>query len=217
MFKAVIFDRDGILLNSEEIHINSTFYALKKFGVKPDNSDKELIIGRHPSEYVSDFMSKYSSHNISQDDFRKFQKDFYYKHIDNAPLFNEAINLVKILHSEKIPLGLTTSSSKDNTIKFLDRTNLNTYFSGIVTHEDCKRGKPFPDPYLTTANKLNINPQDCIAIEDTAIGIDAAKNAGMKCIAIPNDYTKNQDFSRADMVVTSAKDITLDLLQKLAK
>ncbi len=217
MLQAVIFDRDGILLDSEDIHIQSTLYALKKFGINPELSDTKLIVGRHPSDYTSDFIKKYAQYNISYDNFRKFQKDFYYEHIDNAPIFEDAINLVKTIHTVNILLGLATSSSKDNTIRFLDRSNLKDYFDAIITCDDCTKRKPEPDPYLITANKLNVDAKHCVAIEDTSIGIESAKRAGMKCIAIPNKYTLNEDFSKADLIVTSAKDINLQVLQNLTK
>ena len=215
MLEAVIFDRDGILINSEEIHIQSTFNALEKLGIKPESSDRKLIIGRHPSDYSLDFLKKYSKCGFSYDAFRKFQKEFYYNTIDNAPLFEDAIELVKMIHSSRIPLGLATSSSKDNTTRFLERTMLKTSFNAVITAEDCDKRKPDPAPYLITANKLQVDPRYCVAIEDTAIGVESAKRAGMKCIAIPNEYTADQDFSRADAIVNSAKDVTLLFLQKL--
>jgi HAD superfamily hydrolase (TIGR01509 family) len=217
MLEAVIFDRDGILINSEEIHIQSSLKALEKLGIKPDLFDKKLIIGRHPNDYGLDFLKKYAKFGFSYDIFRKYQKEFYYDTIDNAPIFEEAIKLIKILHASKIPLGLATSSSKENTARFLDRTVLKKYFNAVTTFEDCTKRKPEPEPYIVTANKLQMNPKYCVAIEDTAIGVESAKRAGMKCIAIPNEYTANQDFSRADAVVNSAKEITLEFLQKIIK
>ena len=72
--------------------------------------------------------------------------------------------------------------------------------------------KPAPDLYATVVKKLKVLPQDAIAIEDTETGVAAAKAAGLKAIAVPNKYTKGQDFSKADIIVESLSDITLDLL-----
>lgn len=80
-------------------------------------------------------------------------------------------------------------------------------FNVIVTHEDCESLKPDPEPDALTANKLGIEPKYCVAIEDTALGVESAKGAGMKCIVIPNEHTKHQDFSSADTVVKSASEI----------
>lgn len=215
MLEAVIFDRDGILMNSEEIHIQSTLSALEKFGIKPDLSDRKLIIGRHPSDYGLDFLKKYLKYGFSYDLFRKFQKEFYYDTIDSAPLFKDAIKLVKMIHASKIPLGLATSSSKENTTHFLERAMLENIFDAVITFEDCDKRKPDPTPYIITANKLQVNPKYCVAIEDTTIGVESAKRAGMKCIAIPNEYTLDQDFTKADVVVESAKKITIQFLKKL--
>jgi len=215
MIQAVIFDRDGILINSEEIHVLSTLNALKKLGITSEYSDRELIIGRHPAEYGIEFMKKYSNQGFSYDSFRVLQKELYYATIDNAPLFEDTIQLVKLIHESNIPLGLTTSSSKDNTTRFLNLNNLTRYFDVVITFEDCDKRKPDPAPYILTAHRLRVDPKYCIAIEDTAIGVESAKCAGMKCIAIPNGYTANQDFSKADAVVDSAKGITLSFLEAL--
>ncbi len=80
-------------------------------------------------------------------------------------------------------------------------------FTVIVAKEDCTKFKPDPEPYLITAKKLGVQPEYCVVIEDSEAGVSAAKSANMYCVAIPNKHTKNQDFSHADKVVTSVKDI----------
>ncbi len=210
--KAIIFDRDGIILNSESTNINSALKAFKSLNIEIAEKEKVWIIGTHPEDYKTLFLEKY---NFSYKEFRKIQKATYDKLIDLAPLFEKTISFIKKLQKLNITLALTTSSNADNTIKVLERVKLKDVFDVIITYEDCKKRKPDPEPYLITAEKLHLDPKDCVVIEDTTIGLEAAKAAGMKCVVIPNEYTKQQDFSQADLIVASADELNLDLLNQL--
>ena len=88
-------------------------------------------------------------------------------------------------------------------------------FDVIVTFEDCEKRKPHPESYLITAKKLNLNPDDCIVIEDSPVGIESAKKAGMKCIAVLNKYTKKQDLSKADIIIDSPNKLNIKLLNSI--
>jgi HAD superfamily hydrolase (TIGR01509 family) len=198
--KAVIFDRDGVIVDTESIHVDSTLKALGKLGVNVSRSDLEFIHGRHPDDYKSDIMSRFS---ISYPEFREHQKDFYYEIFDTAEVFEDIISVIKLLHSKSMPVAITTSASSQGTWNLLNRIGLEGAFSVVVTKDDCQKRKPDPEPYILTAKKLNIAPKHCIVVEDSGVGVEAAKNAGMTCIAVPSEYTKNQDFSRADYVLDS--------------
>lgn len=209
--KAVIFDRDGVILDTESCSINSTTKALSDLGISISDEEKSWIAGRHPDslEYKQYFLNK---HDFSYEEFRKIQSKIYYKLFESTPLFDKTISLIKNLNKLKIPLALNTSSGKTSTLKVLARTNLEDVFDVIVTSEDYENRKPDPEAYLLTAKKLNLNPLDCVVIEDSNVGVESAKNAGMKCIAIPNEYTKTQDLSQADLITNSADEIDIDLL-----
>ena len=100
MFKAVIFDRDGVILDSESVHINSTIYAFNKLGISLNEEEIDELIGKHPEDYKIYLLKKYS---FSYDDFRKIQKEKYYNLLESAPFFDRIINLIKKLHSMNIP------------------------------------------------------------------------------------------------------------------
>ena len=86
-------------------------------------------------------------------------------------------------------------------------------FTELVTFEDYTFRKTNPEPYLVTAKKLNVKPQDCLVFEDSNVGVEAAKKAEMKCIALPNEYTKKQDFSKADKIIWPNEKIDIRLLE----
>lgn len=202
--KAVIFDRDGVIIDTEGVVIDSVRKAFMELGIKVDEKEFAKLVGRGPDIFKNYFQD---DRNFNFDEFRKIQREIFYKNIDSAKYFEDALELVRSLYAKKITIAMTTSAGREGTLLILNKVGIDQMFRVIVTKEDCKNLKPHPEPYITTARKLEVEPQFCLVIEDTALGVEAAKKAGMKCIAVPNEYTKNQDFSNADVVVQSAKEI----------
>jgi beta-phosphoglucomutase len=202
--KAVIFDRDGVIINTEGLVIETAKKAFKKLGFQLQPEDIPEMIGKSPRVYTEYFLKKWK---FDPDEYRKIQSDLFYKNIDSVPFFEDALALVKYLHEKKIPIAITTSAGREGTLLILNKAKIDTLFDAIVTREDCTNLKPHPEPYLRTSEKLGIKPEYCVVIEDTALGVESAKKAGMRCIAVPNEYTSDQDFSLADAVVQSAKEI----------
>lgn len=211
--QAVIFDRDGVIVNSEFCNIKSVENAFKRLGVNISEDDKKHVAAKHPGDYQDYFENKYDF--SSYDDFRNFQREEYYKLIGSVDLIEPAVSLIKDLHSKRITLALTTSSSKRSTKIVFDKADLNNVFQEVVTNDDYDKRKPDPESYLLTAKKLGVKPEECVVIEDSATGLEAAKAAGMKCIVVPNEYTKHHDFSQADLVLKSANEINLEVLNNL--
>ena len=211
--KAVIFDRDGIIINTEPVLIDSVKKAFKKLGFTLQKEDIAQLIGRSYDVYKDYFLAKW---DFDFDRYREIQKEIYYKNLDKAEYFKHTLDLIKALHKNKIPIAVTTSAGRDGTLLMLNQVGITKMFDVIVTKEDCKNLKPHPEPYLTTAKKLKIDPRDCLVLEDTALGVESAKKAGMICIAVPNEFTKDQDFSMADTTVQSAKEV-LSIVEFIAK
>ncbi len=202
MAKAVIFDRDGVLVDSEPVNIASVALALKGLGVTITEADEKQIVARHPADYQGYFLAKY---RIPQEEFRKERSRSYYALFGKAPLFEGTVALVRELKAKGVPLALATSGNRPTTDTFLSRTHLS--FDAIVTFEDCTRRKPDPEVYLIAAERLGVPPKGCTVVEDSAVGLAAAKAAGMRCIVLPNAYTKDQDFSAADAVARDAEEL----------
>ncbi len=209
--KAVIFDQDGIIIDSESANVNSAVKAFKKLGITIKEEEKDWIIGRRTEDSKDFFLEKY---RFSYKEFACIKKEIYLELLKSAPLFDKTISLIKELHKMGVPIALTTSSGMESVLQVLKKAKLENVFDVLVTYEDYEKRKPHPDPYIITAKKLNLEPKDCVVIEDSFVGVEAAKKAGMKCIAIPTGYTKNQDFSKADLVVVSADKINIKLLNE---
>jgi len=208
MFKAIIFDRDGVIIDSEPINLSSAIKAFKKQGIEITDEEKKIIIGTHPVDYKDIFVKKY---DFDFTEYRKYKRALYLKGQKTAPLNKDIIKLIKKLHQQKVPLALVTSSSRNGTLDILQRAGIEKLFKTIVTFEDCENRKPAPDCYLLAAEKLDVKPSECLVFEDTQIGLEAAKQAGMTCYVIPGKITKEQDFSKADKIINN-KGVLSELL-----
>lgn len=202
--KAIIFDRDGVIIDTDTLVLQSILFGLKKIGVNATENDIPLMTGKS-IDALKEFLS--SKWNFNFEEFRIIQKKYFYEHIEDAPYFLDTIDFIKKLHRQNKTLALTTSAGIEGTMLILKKVGISDMFKIIVAKEDCTRFKPDPEPYTITANKLGVIPEDCVVIEDSEIGVKAAKNAHMYCFAMPNKHTKNQDFSLADKVIYSTKEL----------
>ncbi len=202
--KAVVFDRDGIIIDSEILVINSAKKAFKQLGFDMPDADASQIIGRSSFVYTEYFLTKW---DFDPEVFREKMKENFYNELDTVQIFDETIKLIKRLYKRKVALAVTTSAGREGTLLILRNIGIEHMFNEIVTREDCVKLKPDPEPYVLTTKKLGISPEYCVAIEDTSLGIESAKKAGLKSIAIPTNSSKDQDFANADFVVKSANEI----------
>src|SRR5262249_9229436 len=124
-----------------------------------------------------------------------------------VPAIDDAVELARQLHAVRTPLAIASSSTPEVIDALLGALGLGDVFSVRVSGEDpaVRHSKPAPDVYLLAAARLDVVPAACLAIEDSAPGVRAAKRAGMTCIAVPNRWTADQDFSEADVVLDSLR------------
>lgn len=200
MIKAVFFDLDGVVVDSEFLNVKAAIMSFKDACIDLAEEDKQIIVGRHPADYYDIFLRKYKF------DSKKMKERHlanYYNNYHEVYIFKDTQRLIIHLKDLKMPLALVTSSPRKSVdLKVNGRFDFAKIFDVIITFDDCSTRKPFPDAYLMAAEKLSVKPANCLVFEDTAIGVEAAKNAGMKCIALPNGYTKNQDFKKADLIIS---------------
>lgn len=201
--KALIFDRDGVILDTEIINVNSAVQAFKKIGISISEKDKQKVFGRNPEDYKYDFLKKYK---FSYERYRKIQKETYYDQYDKQFKPNKDIlRLIRDLKKNKVKLALTTTATLKGTKRLLKKLKLENIFDVIVTFEDVDKRKPHPDPYLKTLKKLKLSAQECIVIEDTPVGVESAKKAKIKCIAFKTPYIKKKEMAKADLITSSTK------------
>ena len=104
-------------------------------------------------------------------------------------------------------MAIASSSPKNQIDIVISKFGIKKYFHAVISRDDVKKLKPHPDIYLKAVKNLKENSSECIALEDSESGVLAAKNAGVYVIAVPNKYTKHQDFSQADMIIDSLSEL----------
>ncbi len=209
---------DGLIVDTEIIESWSFEKLLKEYSVEPKYHENGLIhqVGVAGDAYYNSFKEKY---NLKEDiKTIKDKKNYFFKKIieDKGIIpFNGLIGLLILLKKEKFKIALASNRNEKPINVILETLGVKSFFEIIVGPSDSRKHKPYPDIYLHTAKELGVSPKDCIVLEDSDVGIISAKNAGMKAIAVPNIYTKNHDFSKADIVVKSLSDINMNLLKSL--
>ena len=197
---------DGILVDTEPIMARAVMLALAEQGIQLDEQDYYKNWTRKGNGIADYIKGKNVRLDIKK--YRTFRNKVYLEFLKtNIPLISGVKETISEL-SKNYKLGLVSSSSREFVYTILTSTDLMKYFLVVVSAEDVKREKPAPDGFLLAAKRMQVDPQNCVVIEDAEKGIIAAKDAGMRVIAIPNGKTSDNDFSRADLVIENIKLLT---------
>ena len=219
MIKAVIFDMDGLILDSEIVESHSFEKILKEHGVEPKPNANGLIHeigGADGSIYYEKFKNKYNL-KIDAEVIQSKKRAYWRQTIQEGETtsFPGFLELIELLKKENFIIALASNRNEASVHLVLEKLGVNHYFHTVVGSAEGRKPKPSPDVYLHTAKLIGVKPSECVVLEDTDVGIFSAKEAGMKAIAVPNKYTKSHNFERADVVVSSLKDVSLDLINNL--
>jgi beta-phosphoglucomutase family hydrolase len=214
---AVIFDMDGLMIETEHIHSQAFEHVLRKHGIEPEFNNDRIIHrpGRTGPENWRIFKEKHGLEDEVDSLLTESRAVFKILLLQHMTPKEGLLSLIKKLQENNFKLALGSSASLKRINLILQKFGLFDIFDAIVSGENVKRGKPYPDIYLEVAKKLNINPENCLVLEDAESGIWAAHAAGMKIIAVPNRFTKSHDFSKADRIVNSLKSVTIELINSL--
>lgn len=209
----VIFDFDGVIVDSEELQYLSYSEVLARYGAAVTREEYErewIAAGLGPEYAVRCFALP-----IGPDELRKVKEPIYHEMLrTRAQLIPGAAAAIERL-ARDMPLAVATNSTAADLALVLDPFDLRRYFAAVVSREDYSGRKPAPDAFLTAALRLAMPPASCVVIEDATKGVLAAERAGCPCIAIPNDFTRRNDFTRASVVLEHFGDVTTDLVRNL--
>ena len=201
MFQAVIFDFDGVILDSEPLHYKACSYVLENLGLVLSYPEfVEKYLGICDKEMFPKLFSQ-KNYSLSLDKMNALieEKTKRYQEIirqcDKLPMIDFVDQYIAYV-SKKVPkIAICSGSTRNEIMAVLEKLKqgaLKASFDTIVSSEDVQHGKPSPEGYLLTAKRLNISPSRCLVIEDTPHGVEAAKAAGMYVIALLTSYTRNQ-------------------------
>lgn len=217
MLEAVIFDVDGLIIDSEPLHLQAYNDILENYGIKISENEYSKIVGNKTEIILKYIKTKYSI-NESIDVLLSLKNSRYQNLKKNNTVPRDGVlDLITKIYSKQYKLAIATSSNRKETNDVLSFLELTDKFDIVVSEDDVNYVKPNPEIFNFISNKLNISASNCVVLEDSERGIMAAKLAKMKCIAVPNSITKNNDFSSADIVVENFNQISIEILEDVAK
>lgn len=214
--KGIIFDMDGVIIDSEPLHFKLEKELLEELGGKISPKEHESFVGTTDYDMWSTFKDKFNL-KPSVEEMIDMKKERFMKNIDEIKLMDNCLNFMKELYKEGYSLGLASSNNKKAVHSVVQKFQLHKYLNVIISGEEVSKGKPNPEIFLTVANKMNIKPQNCLVIEDAENGVLAAKKAGMKCIGFQNKGSGKQNLSKADLIVKNFNELTIDTIKNLFK
>ena len=210
--KAVIFDMDGVIINSEHLWDRGLSELMSRYGAVYDEETKILCMGRSLEE-SSEVMKKMHNIDIGTTTFVQEQIAIvialYDKELDFMPGF---MSLNDSLRLRNVKTCIATSSEEilmKAVDSKLDLTRL--FYGNVVFRQPPLRSNPAPDLFLAAASKLGVKPEECVVIEDSPFGVEAALNAGMKVIAVTSS-THAKHLTKADLIVDSLEEINHNVI-----
>lgn len=206
--RAVIFDNDGVIIDSEPMHIEADLRILAEYGVQWAPSDLFRFIGVRDSEMwriLSEELQLPDSPDVLREKKARIRQEVFAPHrirpIDGIP------ELFDALKAAGWKIAVASSSQRSLIGPWLEAMGLLNLLDAFVAGDDVMHGKPHPEPYLLAASRLGVASERCVSVEDSPHGIASAKAAGCRCIAFRNPFGPAQDLSRADDIVDSIRDI----------
>lgn len=217
MLEAVIWDMDGVIIDSEPAHYEVNKSVFKKLGLNISDQEYNTYIGVSNPEMWSIIKGKHKlGHSVPELVKIQLEGNLEYLRQSNEQPIPGVTHLLESLKRENIAIGLASSSPFEFIALVLKKFNIKEYFQVIISGEEIANGKPAPDIFIAAANELKAAPQKCIVIEDSKNGVKAAKSAGMKCIGFQNKNSGDQDLSEADLIVCSLEGLDITILKNLA-
>jgi len=211
--RAVVFDLDGVLVQSEEIWDEVRERYVRERGGRYDAEAQRAMMGMSSTEwsrYIHDELGVAAAPEEINADVVRLMTERYREQLPLVPGAPEAVERL----AASYPLGLASSSNRPLIDAVLELSGLARHFRATVSSEEVVKGKPAPDVYLEVARRLRVRPSRCVAVEDSHNGIRSAKAAGMHVVAIPNpSYPPDEaSLAEADVVLDSIRELTRDAL-----
>lgn len=217
MEKCVIFDMDGVIVDSEPIHQECERNMFRMFGITVSKEEHNTLVGTTDETIWSQLKATHRL-SVSVSEAIKLKKTLYMHYLKNeariAPIPHVS-TLIAALNKNGFLLALASSSPMEQIQYILHKLRLTHYFKTIVSGEDVNKGKPDPEIFLKAASSIGVDPSSCVVIEDSFNGVSAAISAGMKCIGYRSPHSGNQDLSKAHAIVDSFEELSPASLTEL--
>jgi HAD superfamily hydrolase (TIGR01509 family) len=206
MIRALLWDNDGVLVDTEPLYFRATREVLAELGIELTRerfADLSLRQGRSCFDLAA-------GRGVGADELEllRQRRNARYAAILKAGVepMPGVVECLRRLHGS-FPMAIVTSSNPDHFALAHARTGLSSFFEFVLTNADYARTKPHPEPYLTAAARLGVDPANCVVVEDTERGLRAARAAGMRCVVVPGELNGAGDFRGAEAVLASVSEV----------
>lgn len=192
---------DGLMIDSERLYFQAEEDMSKKFGVQLRKETLWKMMGTKPIEGLAIFVKDLKLPLSAQDALEMRNKIMRKKLQTDLEAMPGLFHILDTFFN-RLKLAVCTGAQEEFLDIAVDKLNIRDKFDVLQSSDCITKGKPEPEIYLKTCEKLGVTPQDCIVLEDSANGVKAGKKAGCFVIAIPSEYTQSQDFTSADFIVS---------------
>ena len=212
--RAVIFDMDGVMVQTAPQHFAAWKRALATVGYELTEDEFRATFGMRNQEIIRHLLGE-DVGETQVAELARLKEEHYRalvgEGIEPAP---GLLPLLRQLKERGFRLAVGTSAPRENVELILDALGIGGHFDAVVAEEDVERGKPYPDAFLLAAERCGVDPERCVVIEDAPSGLAAARAAGMKCIGIAGTR-KREELHRADLVVDSLMELDVTTIERL--
>ena len=220
MINCVIFDMDGVVVNTEPLGYAANQKMYKSLGITVPDDVYATFMGNSDKNIIQKLKQLYPQLPHTHEELLEEKYKYYFDAFDNAQdleLMPGVRSLIEDLHCNGIKLILASSASKRKIEKVFTRFGLHPFFDDKISGEDFEFSKPHPAIFEEAASRSGFPKERCLVIEDSTNGIKAAKAAGLYCIAYNSGHTIMQDTSLADMVVTDFVQLSYDKIANISQ
>lgn len=209
MLKAVLFDMDGVIVDTEPLHHKAYHQMFNDVNINVSDDLYESFTGQSTINICKRLVEQFSLKDKPEQLVSLKRKHFKYlfENDSSLTLIDGVLERIKDYHKNGLSLVVASSASMPNINRIFDRFELNQYFSGKFSGADLKQSKPHPEIFLKAAEFTGFEKSECMVIEDSTNGIQAAHAAGIFCVGFKSPHSVNQDYSKADIVISNFKEI----------
>ncbi len=213
--KGVIFDFNGVILDDEELHRMAIQRVLSDFEIFLSDQEYYQHLPGTLIKEVFSFIARYKNIRIPIQECVERKIKYYEEYFETGMQFFPGVKrLIASLSESGLKIAVASTSHRRFITRALTRLSALDYFAAIVSYEDITRGKPDPEVYLKALDRLSIQPEFCVAFEDSVNGVLSAKAANIKCVAITNTFCR-EELKQADLIISTLKGLSFDGVLKL--
>jgi len=213
MFRAVIFDFDGTIVDSYEVHLESFRRALSKFGLTVEDREIYRCFGKPAKQILSEILPQQARAHV--DELVKEKRIQFIETSLEVRVFDGVEETLRYLKQKGIATALATSADRPSVLRVLSRFGLEGYFDVILSAEDVKAAKPNPEIFVRAADRLGVGIQECLVVGDSVFDVIAAREAGIKTVAIANNPFQIEEIRSLGVPVISRMPILRSIFEIL--